>query len=110
MSLFDVEVDTCDMFKGKIEDIKKYDFIYVTRVQHERSTTSDKALIDFDHTNFNRTLNACRPDCKIFHPLPRSLEFPVSWDEDPRTCCWKQVKNSIPVRQAILLACSSFMD
>lgn len=82
------------------------DILYVTRVQKERFTTPDALL------TYNEIKDSClltpevvaqmKPSARILHPLPRVNEIPTSIDTDPRAAYFRQVRNGMFVRAALL--------
>lgn len=80
------------------------DILYMTRVQRERFFNEadyvrlkDRFILD------ESKLRYARKDMSILHPLPRVNEITVSVDTDPRAAYFKQVKNGMLMRQALIL-------
>lgn len=80
------------------------DILYMTRVQRERFFNEadyvrlkDRFILDADK------LVHARKDLSILHPLPRVNEISTEVDDDPRAAYFKQVKNGMTVRQALIL-------
>ena len=44
-----------------------------------------------------------KPDAVLLHPLPRRKEIAVEVDADPRAVYWRQVRNGMWVRAALML-------
>ena len=86
------------------EVAKKVDVIYQTRIQKERFSNNPedfekavgKYIID------ERTLDLMKKNSIIMHPLPRLNEISNTVDSDPRAAYFRQAKNAIYVRGAIL--------
>lgn len=86
------------------EVAKKVDVIYQTRIQKERFSNNPedfekavgKYIID------ERTLELMKKNSIIMHPLPRLNEISNTVDSDPRAAYFRQAKNAIYVRGAIL--------
>jgi aspartate carbamoyltransferase catalytic subunit len=78
------------------------DAIYVTRLQQEWDApgqalgTSDDFVLSWDLRGH------IRPDCAILHPLPRVNELPDDWDDHPGFVVWRQVRNGMWMRAALL--------
>jgi len=75
------------------------DVVYQTRVQPERvrsRETLKKYAID------SAALRRMKPDALILHPLPRTVELDKSVDEDPRALYFRQARNGLFVRMALL--------
>lgn len=83
--------------------IEKLDVMYVTRVQQERfddqaeyQRLKDKFIIDA------QIVKKGKQNLTVMHPLPRINEIKTDVDTLPNAAYFKQVKNSVPVRMAIL--------
>lgn len=80
------------------------DVLYMTRVQRERFFNEadyvrlkDRFILDQEKLQF------AAPEMKILHPLPRVNEISVKVDSDPRAVYFKQVRNGMLVRMALIL-------
>lgn len=81
------------------------DVLYVTRVQKERF--SDLALYDAvkEHYVVDPTLMArAKEDMIVMHPLPRVGEIAYAVDDDPRAAYFRQMRNGMYIRMALLAA------
>jgi aspartate carbamoyltransferase catalytic subunit len=81
------------------------DVLYVTRVQKERF--SDLALYDrvSDHYVVDEALmEKAKRDMIVMHPLPRVNEISYGVDEDPRAAYFRQMRNGMYIRMALLAA------
>lgn len=83
--------------------IQKLDVMYVTRVQEERfedleeyARLKNRFIVD------SQIVKKGKPNLTIMHPLPRINEIKTDVDALPNARYFEQVKNSIPVRMAIL--------
>jgi len=88
--------------------LRAADIVYQTRVQKERFSASELALISFDEIRERFRLDPHRtalmkPDAAILHPLPRVGEIDPSIDTDPRARYFEQAGNGLYVRMALLL-------
>ena len=90
-----------------LDDIKRVvpdlDVLYVTRIQEERFSDSD--LVDELKTTFRLTLahlEKSKKSISIMHPLPKVTEIAAELDDDPRATYFKQAKNGIYLRMALL--------
>jgi len=86
------------------EALKNSDVIYMTRVQKERfknladyEKVKDSFLLTTEHLKY------LKKDTIIMHPLPRVNEIDPQIDNDPRAAYFRQVKNGLYVRMAILV-------
>ncbi len=82
------------------EVIGKADAIYMTRVQDEWG----KSLkIDYSKFCFKpEFLKIMKSNAVILHPLPRRQEVPIEIDNDKRAMYWRQVRNGMWVRVALI--------
>ena len=81
------------------------DVLYVTRVQKERF--SDLAQYESLKDYYRITpdlMEQAKPRAIIMHPLPRVNEIDVRVDTDPRAAYFRQVKNGMYIRMALLAA------
>jgi carbamoyl-phosphate synthase/aspartate carbamoyltransferase/dihydroorotase/carbamoyl-phosphate synthase/aspartate carbamoyltransferase len=81
------------------------DVLYVTRVQKERFT--DLAQYEGVKDLYRVTpelMERAKPDAVVMHPLPRVGEIDVRVDADERAAYFRQVKNGMYVRMALLAA------
>jgi len=75
------------------------DVVYQTRVRAERVRSTDnlkRYAID------SAALRRMKPDALILHPLPRTAELDKSVDADPRAVYFRQARNGLFVRMALL--------
>ena len=80
--------------------IGEVDVVYQTRIRPERVRDADglQQRYAIDSTVVQRM----KPDALILHPLPRTVEFDKSVDADPRALYFRQAKNGLYVRMALL--------
>jgi len=85
------------------EGIREADAIYMTRIQdeHDKNGESNKVDISAFCLNGNH-LNKIKKDSIIMHPLPRRQEISVEVDDDPRAMYWRQERNGMWVRAALI--------
>ena len=93
-------VETTD-FLGHLKDA---DAIYMTRVQDEHDnkdgTKSEKSFPEFSLRAEH--LDILKPHCAIMHPLPRRDELAVEIDNNPRAKYWRQERNGMWTRAALI--------
>lgn len=85
--------------------IENADVLYVTRVQKERF--SDLAQYEEVKDHYEITtelLERAKEKMIIMHPLPRVGEIHYAVDSDPRAAYFRQVKNGMYIRMALLAA------
>lgn len=81
------------------------DVLYVTRVQKERFSdlAQYESLKDYYRVTPDLMAEA-KAHAIIMHPLPRVNEIDVRVDTDPRAAYFRQVKNGMYIRMALLAA------
>ncbi len=85
--------------------IENADVLYVTRVQKERF--SDLAQYEEVKDYYEITaelMEKAKDKMIIMHPLPRVGEIHYNVDKDPRAAYFRQVKNGMYIRMALLAA------
>lgn len=87
------------------EAIADADVLYVTRVQKERFTdlSAYERVKDF-YVVDSKLLNAAKSNMIVMHPLPRINEISYEVDSDPRAAYFRQMRNGMYVRMALLAA------
>lgn len=79
------------------------DVIYQTRIQHERFTSEeDYQAARGQYVVDRATMEQLRPDAIVMHPLPRVDEIAPEVDQDPRAVYFRQARNGVYVRMALL--------
>jgi aspartate carbamoyltransferase catalytic subunit len=79
------------------------DAIYMTRLQQEWDAGKTGELgTSPDFVLHPRYRDRVRPDCVILHPLPRVNELPDAWEDHPGFVVWRQVRNGMWMRAALL--------
>ena len=86
--------------------IPQADAVYMTRIQDEwDSTEGESARIDTSRFKFGADELALLPkDAVILHPLPRRDEISTAVDNDPRAMYWRQMRNGMWIRTALIAA------
>lgn len=86
------------------EAIKITDVLYVTRIQKERFTdiNSYNNISLSQYCVDEKVLLGAKQKMIIMHPLPRNQEIAVEVDVDPRAAYFKQMRNGVYMRMAIL--------
>lgn len=82
------------------------DAVYMTRIQDEWDEASgESAKIDTSRFKFGAEELALLPkDACIMHPLPRRDEIATCCDRDPRAMYWRQMRNGMWIRAALIAA------
>lgn len=84
--------------------IPELDAIYMTRIQDEWDVGQESRLIDTSPYHFDAGhLEILKEDAIIMHPLPRRNEIAIEVDSDPRAMYWRQVRNGMWARVALLV-------
>jgi aspartate carbamoyltransferase catalytic subunit len=83
--------------------IKNVDAVYMTRIQDEYDINNESKEIDYSNFHFKKdTLKYIRKNTIIMHPLPRRAEIDPAVDEDPRAMYWRQERNGMWIRAALI--------
>lgn len=83
--------------------IDKIDAIYMTRVQDEWDTDSNSPKLDVSaYSITGEHLRMMKPDTVIMHPFPRRKEISPEVDRDPRAVYWRQMRNGMWIRVALI--------
>jgi len=84
--------------------IPQADAVYMTRIQDEwDKTQGESAKIDTRAFKFGAAeLKLLSPRGIIMHPLPRRDEISTAVDSDPRAMYWRQMRNGMWVRTALI--------
>ena len=92
------------------EAVKVADAVYMTRIQDEwDSSKGASARIDTSHFKFGaEELKLLKADGCLLHPLPRRDEIAVCCDHDPRAMYWRQMRNGMWIRAALIAATFGF--
>ena len=78
------------------------DVVYNTRVQKERGDQITKFGPPFFCTVNQEVLDLMKKDAIVMHPLPRVDEITTEVDKDPRAAYFRQAKNGLYIRMALL--------
>jgi aspartate carbamoyltransferase catalytic subunit len=86
------------------EALPALDALYVTRMQTEWDTAGESSSIDLSRFSVGATeLARLKRDAIIMHPLPRGSEIDPAVDQDPRAMYWRQERNGMWMRVAVLI-------
>lgn len=88
----------------KIEGvIEEADVAYITRVQRERFAVQDEYdAVKNAYVIDSRIANSLKSDAIIMHALPRVNEIAPEVDDDARAAYFRQAKNGLYIRMALL--------
>ena len=83
--------------------IERVDVVYMTRVQKERFPSQEEySAVQGRYQLDPSLLGQMRDDAVIMHPLPRVGEIHPEIDADPRAAYFRQARNGVFVRMALL--------
>jgi aspartate carbamoyltransferase catalytic subunit len=84
--------------------ISQSDAVYMTRIQDEYDVaTGDSSKVDSSKfCLLAEHLNIMKQTCVIMHPLPRRKELDPAIDHDPRAKYWRQERNGMWTRVALM--------
>lgn len=80
--------------------LPEVDVVYVTRIEPEKLAPQEKQQTPYylDQTSIRQL----RSSALILHPLPRLKEIATEVDSDPRASYFRQTKNGLLIRMALL--------
>ena len=86
------------------EAVTLSDAVYMTRIQDEwDQSKGESAKIDTSRFKFGaEELRLLPKDGVILHPLPRRDEIATCCDNDPRAMYWRQMRNGMWIRSALI--------
>jgi len=89
-----------DDFKSIMPEV---DAIYMTRIQQEYADDPSGEIDAYPDFHFKKEhLDIIKPHCALMHPLPRRYEIDVAVDKDPRAAYWRQERNGMWLRAALI--------
>lgn len=95
-----VQYDESEDLVGSLE---ASDAVYMTRVQDEYDLNNESAAIDTSRFHLKVDhLRYLKKNAVIMHPLPRRNELDIEIDKDPRAKYWRQERNGMWTRVALL--------
>ena len=85
--------------------IPEVDAIYMTRIQDEWDTADESRRSTPRRFHFTARASGApaNPMRCCMHPLPRRKEIAIEVDHDPRAMYWRQVRNGMWIRAALIL-------
>jgi aspartate carbamoyltransferase catalytic subunit len=86
-----------------VDAVRDADVVYQTRIQKERFTDPDEFGRARGETRIDaRVMERLPGDAIVMHPLPRIDEITPEVDADPRAAYFRQARNGVAVRMALL--------
>ena len=96
-----VKINKTDDLDSVLSDV---DCMYMTRIQDEYDLSGESSQIDYSLYSLTpENISLMKPDAIILHPLPRRNEISPKVDADPRAMYWRQLRNGVYIRAALLL-------
>jgi len=97
----EVEYEVTQQFENILP---KANAIYMTRIQDEwdKESPSQKPLDISDYYLLPKHLKLLKHNAIIMHPLPRRKEIAKTIDSDPRAMYWRQMRNGMWIRTALI--------
>ncbi len=89
---------------SEMEDaLSSTDAVYMTRVQDEYDVAGESRKVDSSRFHLKHShLQNMKTTAVIMHPLPRREELDLAIDSDPRAKYWRQERNGMWTRVALL--------
>lgn len=95
-----IEHHETDDFESVMSEV---DAIYMTRIQDEYGDNLSSEASTYPEFHFRVDhLAKIQPHCALLHPLPRRYEIDVDVDKDPRAAYWRQERNGMWLRAALI--------
>lgn len=84
--------------------LPEIDVVYVTRIERERFAGNEKEFEQLTRQNYfdKSTMEKLPAHAIVMHPLPRSSEIAREVDADRRAAYFRQTRNGVLVRMALL--------
>ncbi|MBS3783870.1 MAG: aspartate carbamoyltransferase [Anaerolineae bacterium] len=83
--------------------LAKADVLYMTRIQKERfEDPAEYERLKGSYVLTREMVERVNPDVTIMHPLPRVNEITTDVDELPGAAYFREARNGVPVRMALL--------
>jgi len=80
------------------------DAIYMTRIQDEWDVEGEGSTTEVSDFHIGAEhMDVIKDTCVILHPLPRRKEISTDIDNDPRAVYWRQMRNGMWIRAALIL-------
>ena len=84
--------------------IPQADALYMTRIQDEWDMDGESTSNASDYSVGRQELERMKEQAVIMHPLPRRKEISTEIDNDPRAIYWRQMRNGMWARAALILS------
>jgi aspartate carbamoyltransferase len=91
--------------------LEEADVLYMTRIQKERfDDPAEYERLKGSYVLTRAMVQRANPDLTIMHPLPRINEIAADVDDLPGAAYFRQARNGIPVRMALLALVLGALD
>ena len=89
---------------GRLHDVlPELDAIYVTRMQSEHDVHGESSVVNYTGMTIGtHELGLLKESAVVMHPLPRGPEITIEVDQDPRAMFWRQERNGMWMRVALI--------
>lgn len=111
------EFDSLDATLDGVPILERIDCLYMTRIQREHNSSQQEAEIAaLDLSHFRLTperVSRMKTYAPILHPFPRDSvvqEIPTEIDQDPRAMYFRQARNGMWARAALLVHLFDVVD
>ncbi|MCX6160991.1 MAG: aspartate carbamoyltransferase [Ignavibacteriae bacterium] len=85
------------------KSLRLADAVYMTRIQDEYDINNESKEIDYSKFHLTKEhLKIMKKSAIIMHPLPRRQEIETAVDDDPRAMYWRQERNGMWIRTALI--------
>jgi len=94
----------CQTTSDMASVLPEADAVYMTRIQDEWDREKgESARIDISKFHIGlEEMRKMRADSILMHPLPRRAEISTEVDHDPRAMYWRQMRNGMWIRTALI--------
>lgn len=111
------EFDSLDATLDGVPILERIDCLYMTRIQREHNSSQQEAEIDaLDLSQYRLSVDRVsrmKTYAPILHPFPRDSvvqEIPTEIDQDPRAMYFRQARNGMWARAALLVHLFDVVD
>lgn len=89
---------------GRLHEVlPELDAVYVTRTQSEHDVDDESSAVNLaPFTIGTDELGLMKETAVVMHPLPRGPEITIEVDQDPRAMYWRQERNGMWMRVALI--------
>ncbi len=104
LELLDATGTKYEVTDNFLQVMPQADALYMTRIQDEWDAESESSTIDTSAFSIEaKHMDMLKETAVIMHPLPRRKEISTDIDNDPRAIYWRQMRNGMWIRAALIL-------